>query len=700
MKLATRVALCLALYLTPVAKADEGMWLFNAAPKERIHKKYGFQITQPWLDHLRLGSVRFNNGGSGSFVSADGLTFTNHHVASECIQQLGTKERDLLKTGFYAGSHAEEARCPDLELNQLLEITDVTQKIMGAAKPGMAAADIARAQRAAMAEIESGCAQPGKNIRCDVVTLYSGSMYHLYRYKKYTDVRLVFAPEQAIAFFGGDADNFEFPRYDLDITFVRVYEDEKPARLKHYLKWAKQGVRENDLVFVSGHPGSTGRLQTVAQLELLRDVTYPWRMETYKHIIDRLKAFSRKSEEHRRIAQDEMLSYENSYKATVGYNSGLTDARLMAAKKASEEQMKAAVMADPRLKAEFGQAWDEVAEAMKVLRNIFLELQYVERGSGFRSKLSEKAHELVRLAAERQKPSSERLREYRESALPSLEQSLLAPAPIYKEFETFLMAGALADMQQRLGRDHAAVKRVLMGKSPAEAAQHYIDGTALDKAEVRKQLYDGGAQAIEASRDPLIALWRDIDEHARAVRKRYDDEVDAVVRRSAAAVNKLRFEQAGLDLYPDATFTLRLSYGAVKGFVEDGRGNSPQGTKVPYFTTMAGTFDHAQRHGNAEPYQLPESWLRARKKIKGAIAFNFVCTADIIGGSSGSPVVNRAGEVVGIIFDGNIQSLPWNFQYDDSIGRAVSVDARAITEALRTIYGAAPVAEELLKGAR
>jgi hypothetical protein len=702
MKLTVRVCLlvCAALLLVSAAAADEGMWLFNAAPKERIQKKYGFELTQAWLDHVRLGSVRFNNGGSGSFVSADGLTFTNHHVASDCLQKLGTKERDLLKIGFLAKSQAEEAQCPDLELNQLLEITDITSRVMGAAKPGMAPAEMARAQRATMAEIESGCAKPEMNIRCDVVTLYSGGMYHLYRYKKFTDVRLVFAPEQAIAFFGGDPDNFEFPRYDLDITFFRVYENDKPARLEHYLKWATAGVKENDLIFVSGHPGSTGRLQTVAQLEFLRDVTYPWRIETYKRVIAKLKDFAAKSEEHRRIAQDDIFGYENSYKATIGYNSGLTNAELMAKKAAAEKEMRAAVDADAGKKAEFGRAWDDVAQAMKTQREIFWALQYVERGAGFRSQLSGKAHELVRLAAEKQKPSGERLREYRESALPSLEQELLSTAPVYKELELLLMTDALADMQKRLGADHPVVKRALNGRSAADAAHAYIAGTTLDQVETRKRLYEGGAQAIAASEDPLIALWRDLDAHARAARKRYDDEVDAVVRRSGAQINKLRFQHAGLDLYPDATFTLRLSYGAVKGFVEDGRGVAPKGAKVPYFTTMAGAFEHAKKHGSVDPYRLPESWLKAEKRINGKTPYNFVSTADIIGGNSGSPVVNRAGEVVGIIFDGNIQSLPWNFQYEDGIGRAVSVDARGIMEALRNIYGAGAVADELQKGGK
>lgn len=689
---------CLLALFASSAPADEGMWLFNAPPKERIQKKYGFTLTQQWLDHVRLSSVRFNNGGSGSFVSADGLTFTNHHVGADCLQKLGSGEKDYIKTGFYARTQAEEVKCPDLELNNLLEITDVTAKVNAGVKPGMSSADAAKSQRAAMSQLESDCADPKNNIRCDVVTLYSGGMYHLYKYKKFTDVRLVFAPEFGIAFFGGDPDNFEFPRYDLDITFFRVYENDKPARLEHYFTWSKAGVKDGDLTFVSGHPGSTGRLNTMAQLEFLRDVSYPWRLELYRRLIPKLKDFASQSDENRRIAQENIFGFENSQKAVLGYQSGLLDQQLMARKADSEKKMRSGIDADPKKKAEFGAAWDEIAQAMKVQRDIFNHLQYVERGSGFRSELSGKAHELVRLAAEKQKPNGERLREYRESALPSLEQDLLSPAPIYKSMEILLLSDALADMAQRLGPNDPVVKRALQGKSPAEAAKFYIEGSRLDDVAVRKQLYEGGAAAIAKSDDPLIALWRDIDPDARAARKRYDDEVDAVVRKNGALISKARFAEGGLDLYPDATFTLRLSYGPVKGFVEDGRGIVPKGTKVAPFTTLAGTFEHAARHGNKGDYALPESWMKAKSKLKGNTPFNAITTADIIGGNSGSPVINKAGEVVGIIFDGNIQSLPWNFQYEDEIGRSVHVDSRGIMEALRSVYNANDLANELSTG--
>jgi len=691
--------LCLVALLVTCAPADEGMWLFNVPPKAKIQKKYGFTLTQPWLDHVRLSSVRFNNGGSGSFVSADGLAFTNHHVGADCLTKASTEGKDYIKTGFYAQTQAEEVKCPDLELNQLLDITDVTAKVNAGARPGMSTADLAKAQRAAMSAIESACADQKNNIRCDVVTLYSGGMFHLYKYKKFTDVRIVFAPEFGIAFFGGDPDNFEYPRYDLDITFFRVYENDKPVHLNDHLKWSTAGVKDGDLVFVSGHPCSTGRLNTTAQLEFLRDVSYPWRIDLYARLIPKLKDFASKSDENHLIAQEEIFGFENSQKAIKGYQTGLTDPAAMARKTEAEKKMRAAIDANPRQKAEFAAAWDDIAKAMQVQRDIFNQLQYVERGSGFRSDLALKAKDLVRVAAEKAKPSSERLREYRDSALPSLEQELLSPAPIHKSLDIVTLSDALADMQQRLGANDPTVKRALNGKSPDDAAAYYINGSHLDDPAVRKQLYDGGAAAIAKSDDPLIALWRDIDPAARAARKRFDDEVDAVVRRNGTLISKARFASGGTDLYPDAGFTLRLSYGAVKGFTEDGRGDvAKKGDRVPYFTTMAGAYKHAAAHDNKDPYTLPDSWMKAEKKIKGTTPLNFISTPDIIGGNSGSPVVNRAGEVVGIIFDGNIQSLPWNFQYEDVIGRSVSVDSRGIMEALRNVYTATDLANELSSG--
>jgi hypothetical protein len=688
------LALFLLLFLSAAAVADEGMWLFNAAPKKKIKAKYAFELTDPWLNHVRLSSVRFNNGGSGSFVSADGLTFTNHHVGADCVQSLATKDRDYMKTGFYARTRAEEVKCPDLELNVLMGIEDVTDNVNAAVKPGMSVAEAGQAQRAAMSAIEKECADKTR-LRCDVITFYSGGRYHLYQYKKYTDVRLVFAPEFQIAFFGGDPDNFEFPRYDLDITFFRIYENDKPVTLTHFLKWTRTGVRAGDLVFVPGNPGSTGRDNTLAQMEFSRDINFPFLLKAYQQRLQALRAFAAGSEENARIAREDIFGIENSFKAVTGYQSGLLDPALMAKKAAAEKKLRAAVEADPAKKQQFGAAWDEVAKAMAVNRQIFLPLTFLERRAGFRGDLTFKARALLRATAEKQKPNGERLREYRDSNLASLEQEVFSTAPVYKSLETVILTESLAEMQQNLCADHPAVKQVLGGRTPAEVAQDVIANTKLDDVAVRKQLYQGGVAAVEASNDSLIVLMRSIDGEARKLRRQYDDQVDAVVRRNGALLSKAKFAAAGLEMPPDATFTLRLSYGDVRGFVEDGQGIVPKGTRVPYFTTIGGAYKHAAEKGNTDPYQLPESWMKNKGKVNLNTPFNFTSTPDIIGGNSGSPVVNKAAEVVGIIFDGNIQSLPWNFMYSDAIGRSVAVDARGISEALRNIYGATELADEL-----
>lgn len=676
-------ALILALFV-PFALADEGMWLFNAFPKDKVEKDYGLKVTQEWLDHVRLSSVRFNNGGSGSFVSADGLAFTNHHVGANCIQKLSTAGADYMKNGFYAKTSAQEAKCPDLELNVLVGIEDVTAKIHAAAPASMSAADAGQALRAAMSAVEKECAT-SSGLRCDVVTLYSGEVYNLYKYKKYTDVRLVFAPEFAMAFFGGDPDNFTFPRYDLDITFFRIYENDKPVHLDNYLRWSTTGVKDNDLIFVSGHPGGTGRLITMDQVYYFRDVDYPARLAGYKLRIADLLAFSAQSPENARIAQEALFGQQNGQKAITGYLEGARNQAAMSAKnKAEKEQQAQYAAAHPGAH----NPWNEIAATVEVQRSIYRQLTYVERMNGFNSDTSKIARTLVRAAEEKPKPNGQRLREYRDSALPSLEQSLFSTAPVYKSLDTVVLTSSFTLLQKALGNDDPAVKAALHGKSPADAAQELIAGTKLEDVTVRKQLYHGGKAAVDASTDPLIVLMRNIDAEARAVRKRFEDEVDSVERRAGAAIVHQFFAQSGFNKPPDATFTLRLSYGPVKGYEEDGK-------KIPFYTTMAGAFQRAEEHGSKFPYALPDSWLQAKSELNLNTPLNFVSTADIIGGSSGSPTVNKAGEVVGIIFDGNIQSLVLHFYYEDKQARAVSVDSRGILEALRNIYGAEGLANEL-----
>ena len=687
MKRFLAVLLPFAFMFSTLAAADEGMWLYNAPPKDKIKAKYGFEVTQAWLDHLRLSSVRFNNGGSGSFVSADGLTFTNHHVGAQCVQQLSTEGHDYIKTGFYAKTQADEAKCPNLELNQLVGIEDVTEKVNAGVKPEMSAADANQAQRAAMSQIEKDCAT-ATGMRCDVVTFYSGQVYNLYKYKKYTDVRLVFAPEFGIAFFGGDPDNFTYPRYDLDITFFRVYENNKPAHLDNYLKWSQTGVKDGDLIFVSGHPGNTGRMLTMAQLEFLRDTQYPMTLKLLQRRIAVLQDFSKQSEENARIAKEDIFGLQNSQKAITGYQSGLLDKAIMDAKTADEAKLRASFKADPK-NAGAADPWDEIAQAITVQQSIYPNLTYLERLRGFNSHLAQLARVLVRAAAEKPKPNQERMREFRDSNLPSFEQQLFSTEPIYKNLEIALLTDSLSEMQDALGRDNPDVQKVLQGKAPADSAKDLITNTKLEDVAVRKQLYQGGQAAIDASTDPLIVLMRAIDPDARAARKQFEDKVDAVVRRDGTIVAKARFAQSGFAQPPDATFTLRLSYGAVKGYQENGK-------PIPFATNMGGAYEHAAEHQSQPPYNLPDSWIKSKANLDLKTPLNFVSTPDIIGGNSGSPTVNKKAEVVGIIFDGNIESLPWNFAFSDVQGRAVSVDSRGIQEALRKIYGAMALADELI----
>jgi len=687
MKRLLSLVLAYAFVCSTIASADEGMWLYNEAPKDKIRAKYGFDVTQQWLDHVRLSSVRFNNGGSGSFVSPDGLTFTNHHVGAGCVQQLSTEGHDYIKTGFYAKTEAEEAKCPNLELNQLVGIEDVTDKINAGIKPEMSTAEIGAAQRAAMSQVEKDCAT-STGLRCDVVTFYSGQVYNLYKYKKYTDVRLVFAPEFDIAFFGGDPDNFTYPRYDLDITFFRVYENDKPAHLDNYLKWSPTGVKDGDLIFVSGHPGNTGRLLTMAQLEFLRDVQYPMALKVYARRIALLQEFSKQSEENARIAKEDLFGLQNSQKAITGYQSGLLDKGIMKEKTSQEVYLRAAFKVASK-DTNATDPWEEIAQAIKTQQEIFPNLSYLERMRAFPSHLAQFARTLVRAADEKPKPNPDRMREFRDSALPSLEQQLFSTEPIYKNLETALLTDGLSEMQESLGKDNPEVQKVLQGKTPADVAKDLVANTKLDDVAVRKQLYEGGRAAIEASTDPLIMLMRSIDPDARSARREFEDKVDSVVRRDGGAIAKARFAQSGFTQPPDATFTLRLSYGVVKGYQENGKA-------IPFDTTMGGAYQRAAEHGSQSPYNLPESWIKLKDKLDLKTPFNFVSTADIIGGNSGSPTVNKNGEVVGIIFDGNIESLPCNFAYSDTQGRAVSVDSRGIQEALRKIYGATALADELM----
>lgn len=690
----TRVWMCLAalgvaMRAISAARGDEGMWLFDQPPLERLKADHGFEPSPDWFAHLRLASVRLPSG-SGSFVSPRGLVMTNHHVGAEALQKLSTPERDLLKTGFLAASLDEELKCPDMELLVLLAIEDVTERVQRAAAQALDPAAAQRARQAEMNTIEQE-AHAKTGLRCNVVTLFQGERYHLYQYREYTDVRLVFAPEQAVAFFGGDPDNFEFPRYDLDVCFFRAYENGQPAEIEHYLAWSRSGVQEGDLVFVSGNPGRTERLNTVAHLEFLRDRVFPLSLNNIRRREVNLSTYSSRSPEHARRAADELFSYQNARKARLGGLAGLQDPTLMEAKRADEQALWQAVQGDAVLRQRFGSAWDRVAQAVRVWDEIYEEHYLLERGQAFNTELFDIARTLLRAAEERAKPNPERLREFAEAGLPVLERRLFSPAPIYGDLETVKLADSLSLLVELLRADHPLVREVLAGRSPAARAAELVSGTRLFDVDLRRKLYEGGEQAVASCDDPMLALARLVDPAARSLRQRYDAEVDEPLKQAYTHIAQARYAVRGANTYPDATFTLRLAYGRVLGYPDNGRTIEP-------FTVLGGMFERAELQGHKEPFRLPDRWHDRRARLRLDTPYNFVSTADIIGGNSGSPVVNRQGEIVGIIFDGNIHSLVLNFMYTDAQARAISVDTRAIIEALEKVYDAHHLVQELLSG--
>ncbi|NLH43523.1 MAG: S46 family peptidase, partial [Planctomycetes bacterium] len=616
---------------------------------------------------------------------------TNHHVGADCLQKLSTKERDMIELGFYAKTPEEEVRCLDLELNVLQSIEDVTGTINAAVTPGMSGAEANQARRAAMNNVEKESLD-ATGLRSDVVTLYHGGLYHLYRFKKYTDVRLVFAPEKAIAFFGGDPDNFEFPRYDLDICFFRVYEDGKPARIEHYLKWSPTGAAEGDLVFVSGHPGRTDRLDTMAHIQFLRDKTFPNAMRKLFRREVILSAYSAASRENARRAQDDLFGIQNSRKARMGMLAGLQDPAILGRKQAEEDKLRKAVAENAaKLKEPIGDPWSEVAKALETWDGIYCDQDLLENAAAFNSKLFHIARTLVRLADESAMPNAQRLREYRESNLESLKFELFSEAPIYDDMETLTLADSLTMLVETKGMDNPLVQKILAGRSPREQAARLIEGTKLRSVEVRKELAQASPQALRESQDSMIQLALLVDAPAREVRKVYEEQIEEPMRQAYAKLADARFALYGTEVYPDATFTLRLAFGLVKGYEEAGRHVRP-------FTTMAGLYERSQEQGNVYPFELPQRWIKRKGKLDLDTPFNFVSTADIIGGNSGSPVVNRNGEFVGIIFDGNIQSLILDFIYTEDQARAVSVHSAAILEALKKVYSADRLAKELVAG--
>jgi hypothetical protein len=675
----------LIMFFALPALADEGMWTYDNFPAAKMHAKYGWAPDAAWLKHAQLSSIRLAQGCSASLVSQDGLVMTNHHCARECVSELADEQHDYISNGFLAATLEDEKKCPELEANQLVSITDVTNE-MHAATEGKSGQLFHQAERAAKARIESTCGTTG-DIRCDLVTLYEGGVYSLYKYRRYQDIRIVFAPEESIAFFGGDPDNFTFPRFDLDTAFVRIYDNGKPLHTDNYLKFARRGVKEGDIALTSGNPGSTSRRETLSELEFARDIEQPFFVATFSELRGVVNEFATKGPEQARTSRTLLFLIENSLKAYKGRQLALVQGPLVADKARSENQLRKRLKADPTLGNGVSDSWDAITAALLHLREIYVRAVLLERLPSRLSPLLRHAIELNRYAAESGKPDEQRLEEYSNARFPALKQRIESTAPIHSDLERTLIAWWLSKVREDLSTTDADVVALLGKQSPEEIAAQLVDQTKLKDAALRSRLLAGGGGAIDASQDPLIDFARKLDVPARAVRADREDNVAAVITQNATLIANARFALEGRNVYPDATFTLRLSYGTVAGYQENGR------TVFP-ITTFGGAFAHAT---GRDPFKLPAKWLNAEQTVDPHAELNFASTNDIIGGNSGSPVIGRNGEAIGLIFDGNIQSLGGEFGYDGSVNRSVAVDVTGIAETLKHIYHADRLVKELTR---
>ncbi len=667
------------------AQADEGMWTFDNFPADKVQAAYGVTIDQTWLDRVQAASVRLTNGCSASVVSDQGLVLTNHHCVVSCVQDLSSAETDYVQEGFLTTGREQERTCPGQQAEILTEITDVTDTIRAAGE-GLSGQAFNRARDAAVARLEQETCAGDDRYRCQVVSLYRGGQYKLYKYRRYADVRLVFAPEIATAFFGGDPDNFNFPRFNLDMAFLRLYEDGQVVETPEHLTWASRAPRAGEATFVSGNPGSTDRLLTVAQLESQRDLAIPVSQLQRAELRGRLIRFSEESAENKRIATDPLFGVENSFKVFFGRQFALNDPAFMADKRAAEADLKAKVAADLALAREIGDPWSELEAAQAAYAETYLPYRQMEAAAGGGSSLFGYARTLVRAAQERAKPNTERLAEYSEARLPLLEKRLLDVRPTDKPLEEMFLSFWLSKTREYLTTDDPATQLLLGKDSPEALAERLGAQSNLDDPAVRQALWNGGMAAIQASDDPLIQLALRMDPMARAVRDTWETQVEAPTARAAERVAAARFAAYGDEVYPDATFTLRLSYGQVQGWTYRGR-------TIPATTTFSGLYERAT---GAEPYALAPRWVAAQDRLDPDTVFNFVTTNDIIGGNSGSPVVNAQGEVLGAAFDGNIHSLGGDYGYDGTINRTVVAATSAATEALEKVYGLTGLLDELL----
>jgi hypothetical protein len=682
-RLATLAAAALVFVaFDEAAQADEGMWTFDNFPSKTVGVKYGFAPSPDWLNHVRLSSLRIAGGCSASFISPQGLVMTNHHCVVDCLEQISTQEQNFAGIGYSATTPAEERKCPDFELDQLVEIRDVTKEIQ-AATAGKTGEEANKALHAKEAELQQSCGSE-QSVRCDVVSLYHGGVYDLYHYKRYNDVRLVFAPEFSVAQFGGDPDNFNFPRFDFDIGVLRAYEADKPVATKDYLHWSANGSKNGDLVFVSGNPGGTFRGLTTSQLAFERDVLYPNRIPEISERRGELEAFIARGSQQGRAASDDLFFLENGFKVYFGRQQALLDPQFFGSKMQEEHKLRAATAADPKLAA-YVSAWDDIEHIQHVRSQLFVRATELS-DRAFRGALLGNAITLVRAAAERTKPNSERLPQFTDQALVAREQELAAPAPVYPDLEELNLAFLFTVIRRDLGTDDAFVRKILGKESPEQLAHRLVSGTHLGDAKVREELYKGGQALIAASTDPMIRFAALINDDLLAVRKDYEARVDAPTRAAAEKIADARFTIFGTSVDPDATFTLRLTYGTVKGF-EDAKGKFVQ----PY-TAIGGLYERAT---GAPPYNLPESWLTAKGLINPTAPMNFCTTNDTTGGNSGSPVIDKNANIVGLLFDGNIFSLGGDYGYDAAKNRSIAVDSRVLLEGMRKVYHLNRIVDEI-----
>jgi V8-like Glu-specific endopeptidase len=694
-------AVILGMLGAGAAHADEGMWTFDNAPKAAIKQKLGVQLTDTWLQQVQRSITRHESGCTGSFVSPEGLVLTNHHCITQCLAELSSQEQDYLAAGFNAPTRSAERQCPGEILSVLIEVENITTRV-DATTRGLSDAKANEARKRTLSTLEAECtaraqsapgnntgkqSATGKSLACEAVTLYQGGQYFLYKYQRYEDVRLAFAPHAAIAAFGGDPDNFNFPRWSLDFGLLRVYENGQPARTPNYLQWRNEGPASGEPVFVTGHPGTTSRLLTVAQLDFERDTFLPATLLRSAEMRGRLIQWGKNGAEQLRVSQDLLFGIENSLKVFRGLQRALLDERLMQDKRREEQQLRTRLARDPKLAAQTGDAWTQVEAAERRHREIYQRLLFLERGAGFGGELFGFARLLVRGATERSKPNAERLREFADSNLPKLAAEVLAEIPIYPELEELRLSFSLDKLREALGPDEPIVRSLLGAESPDTLAARLVRGTRLSDAKLRRELWENPS-ALAASADPMLVLARDMDRDARAVRKIFEDEVQAPSTAAQEKIARARFALLGTGAYPDATFTLRLSYGMVQSWRE-------AGADIPEFTRLERLY---QRATGKAPFALPQVWLDARGKLDPKLPFNYVTTNDIVGGNSGSPVVDATGRLVGLAFDGNIHSIAGDYGYDAKLNRMVAVHPTIIITALREVYGASALAQEILGG--